>query len=161
LQVGASLYDGLNPQATGASDMRVVDRFRQEERLAASSLEYRLDRRLRQEAILWAREHPDKVLRLALGKLGRMWNLWPNEAAFSAWPIRLGVLFTYVPLLILAIIGAARTIGQGWPYWLCWLPAVYLTLLHVVFVSSVRYREPAMLALIPLAAVVIVRLWDR
>jgi hypothetical protein len=35
---------------------------------------------------------------------------------------------------------------------LCCLPAVYLTLLHVVFVSSLRYRDPAMLALLALAA---------
>ena len=41
--------------------------------------------------------------------------------------------------------------GAGRMY-LCWLPAVYLTLLHVVFVSSLRYREPAMLALLALAA---------
>jgi hypothetical protein len=37
---------------------------------------------------------------------------------------------------------------------MCWLPAVYLTLIHLVFVSSVRYREPAMLGVIVLAAVV-------
>ena len=38
---------------------------------------------------------------------------------------------------------------------LCWLPAVYLTLLHVVFVSSIRYRDPAMLAWLALAGGVI------
>ena len=61
------------------------------------------------------------------------------------------MLFTYTPLLLFAIIGAWRTVGRGWPYILCWFPAVYLTLLHMVFVSSIRYREPAMLALLALA----------
>ena len=42
---------------------------------------------------------------------------------------------------------AARTIRR--PYVLCWLPAVYLTLLHDIC-CSIRYREPAMLALIVL-----------
>jgi hypothetical protein len=45
-----------------------------------------------------------------------------------------------------------RTFRRGWPYILCWLPAVYFTLLHTVFVSSIRYREPAMLAMLALAA---------
>ena len=112
----------------------------------------RLDRRLRAEALAWAAANPGRALQLAGVKFLRMWNIWPNEPRFSSWPIRLAVLFTYTPLLIFAIIGAWRTLGRGWPYILCWLPAVYFTLLHMVFVSSIRYREPAMLALLALAA---------
>jgi hypothetical protein len=164
--VGASLYDGLNPQATGASDMRFVDRFRTEEQRNPSaaggvSLECRLDRRLRQEAIAWAASHPGQVLRLSLGKLARMWNVWPNDRTFFSWRVRWGVLFTFVPLAILAIIGTARTLRRGWSCWLCWLPAVYLTLLHMVFVSSIRYREPAMLPLCVVAAIAIVAFGDK
>jgi hypothetical protein len=169
LQVGASLYDGLNPNATGGSNMEdFVQRFvaSQRSRDAATgqagnrtdagatvAFEWRLDRLLRDEALRWAWAHPAGVLRLAGIKLLRMWNVWPNEPRLSAsWTVRLAVLFTYTPLLIFAIIGAWRTVGRGWPYTLCWLPAVYLTMLHVVFVSSIRYREPAMLALLALAA---------
>jgi hypothetical protein len=96
--------------------------------------------------------NPGRALQLAGVKFLRMWNLWPNEPRLRSWPVRLAVFFTYTPLLILAIICAWRTLGRGWPYLLCWLPAVYLTLLHVVFVSSIRYREPAMLALLALVA---------
>jgi 4-amino-4-deoxy-L-arabinose transferase-like glycosyltransferase len=166
LQVGASLYDGLNPQATGASDMRFVDAFRAELQRepvdpGAASLEFRLDQRLRREAIAWAQNHPADVLRLSLVKLGRMWNLWPNDQEFSSWTIRLAAVFTYVPLLVFAIMGTVRTLRRGWPCWLCWLPAVYLTLLHMVFVGSVRYREPAMLPWAAVAAVAFVALWDK
>jgi hypothetical protein len=38
------------------------------------------------------------------------------------------------------------------PYVLAWLPAVYFSLLNLVFLGSIRYREPAMLALVVLAA---------
>jgi hypothetical protein len=86
-----------------------------------------------------------------------MWNVWPNESQFRGWGVRLAVLVTYVPLLALGAIGVWRYRGMGFPVALCWLPAVYLTLLHVVFVSSMRYREPAMLPLAALAAAVLAR----
>jgi hypothetical protein len=161
LQTGASLYDGLSPEATGASNMDFVKRYQQEQREASTGdagkspeqAERELDRRMRDDALAWARANPGRALHLAGVKLLRLWNVWPNEPALTGrWFVCWGVFFTYTPLLILAIIGAWRTIGRGWPYILCWLPAVYLTMLHVVFVSSIRYREPAMLALLALAA---------
>ncbi len=159
LQVGASLYDGLNPRATGASNMAFVPQFVRQQRRALPpdarqgiDFEVLLDRRFRAEALAWARANPGRVVRLAGTKLLRMWNIWPNEPSLSSWPIRLAVVCTYVPVLVLGLIGAARTIRRGWPYILCWLPVVYFTALHMVFVSSIRYRQPAMLGLMVLAA---------
>ncbi len=160
LQVGASLYDGWNPQATGASDMSYVPAFEEAERQAEAdgsvdtheSFEYRLDRRMRDAAVAWARQHPLDVLRLAAVKFVRIWNIWPNEPTFSRPVVRLAVVVTYLPLLILGMIGAYQAVARGWPYVLCFLPAVYLTVLHVVFIGSIRYREPAMLGMIVLAA---------
>jgi len=159
LQVGASLYDGWNPHATGASDLSFVQRFAREEGARPATgrgdldpFEYRLDRRMRNEAMAWAWENPGRVAKLAAVKFLRMWNVWPNEPGLSSWPIRLALVATYVPIMLLAAIGAARTIRRGWPYVLCWLPAGYLTALHVIFVGSIRYRVPAMLALVVLAA---------
>ena len=158
LQVGASLYDGLNPAARGASDMHFVKQFTDAARQrfdaredSPETFEYYLDQQFRAAAGAWARSDPGRVAQLAGIKLLRTWNVWPNEPTFSSWPVRLVVLVTYVPVLVLGLIGAAKTIHGGWPYVLCWLPAVYFTLLHVVFVSSIRYREPAMLGLIVLA----------
>ncbi len=161
LQVGESLYDGLNPQATGASDMRFVDRFRRElrEQDAAGiiadpekTFEQRLDQRMRDAALSWAAAHPGRVLKLAGVKFLRIWNFWPNEAAFSNWLFGLITLVGYAPLLIGGLYGAWRYAGRDWAYALCVLPAVYFTALHVVFVGSIRYRQPAMLALTVLAA---------
>ena len=163
LQVGASLYDGLNPRATGASNMNFVpDSVEQLRRRAAAGegplgveLEVEQDRCFRTAVWAFVRDNPATVAKLAAVKLVRTWNLWPNEPSFSAWPIRLAVLLSYVPVLVLGIIGAAGTIRRGWPYVLCWLPAVYFTLLHMIFVSSIRYRQPAMLGLIVLGAGVV------
>ncbi|HEY4312000.1 MAG TPA: glycosyltransferase family 39 protein [Pirellulales bacterium] len=159
LQVGASLYDGMNPTATGASDMAFVPEFVaqvEQEPADGETFEYRLDRRLREASLEWSETHPGRALQLAVVKFARLWNVWPNESEFRSWPMRLVVAATYVPLLLLAIAGAERFTPSGWPYAQCWLPAVYFTLIHMIFVSSLRYREPAMLPLAVLAAAVLV-----
>ena len=173
LQVGASLYDGLNPIATGDSDMRFVPGWTEylhaqsakHPEQSRESFEYRLDRQLFQAATAWAWRHPKDTIRLAGKKLWRFWRPWPSgefsvkdshETFHPSFWVRAAFIFTLVPIVILAIIGAWRTARRGWPYVLCWLPAVYLSLIHAVFVSSIRYREPTMLPLMVLAAAVIV-----
>jgi len=162
LVVGASLYDGLNPEADGSSNMEFMPSFAALERAEPSgapddNFEYRLDRRLGQAALNWAWAHPARVVELAGVKFWRIWNVWPNEPGLRSWPLRFVVVFTFVPLLVLSLAGAWRFSAAGWPYVLAWLPAVYFTLLHVVFVGSIRYREPALLAMLPLAAGVLAR----
>lgn len=160
LQMGASLYDGLSPEATGASDMRFVEDFVEQQRRsdAASvnpppgTFEERLDQRLKDAAIQWALDHPEGALRLAATKLFRMWSPLPHAREFQNWVFRIAIFATFTPLLIAAAYGVWRFAPCGWPYALCAVPALYLTLLHMVFVSSIRYREPAMLPLIVLAA---------
>ena len=95
---------------------------------------------------------------MAAIKFKRLWNIWPNEPSLRAWPIRLGVACSFVPVMLLAGWGVWRWRHRGPAIWLCALPALYFTLLHVIFVSSIRYRQPAMLALIVLAASVV---WGR
>jgi hypothetical protein len=163
LQLGASLYDGWNPDATGASDMRFVDEFVAEQKRADAeggngergSFEERLDARMRQEAIAWASAHPAQVARLAARKFLRMWSPLPNAAEMQSWLFRLAILGTFTPLFGCAMVSSLRFAPRGWPLALCWLPALYLTCLHMVFVSSIRYREPAMLPLIAVATGVV------
>ncbi|MEM8733307.1 MAG: hypothetical protein AAGG44_03745, partial [Planctomycetota bacterium] len=40
-----------------------------------------------------------------------------------------------------------------WQLRICWLPCLYFTLLHMVFVGSVRYREPAIVVLCVVAGI--------
>ena len=69
LQMGASLYDGLNPTATGASDMRFVAAFHQAQQQAdataptklVGTFSQRLDDRMRAAALDWARTHPGQI----------------------------------------------------------------------------------------------------
>ncbi len=163
LQVGASLYDGLNPTATGASDMRFVAEFeKQQHEIDATHppdvkqlFEDRLDELMKQASIDWAQAHPQRVLQLAGVKFLRIWSPLPNAAEFSSNKLRLVLMISYVPAMILAAIGCYRCRAVGWPLALLLLPAVYFTLLHMIFVSSIRYRQPAMIPLLVLAAVAV------
>jgi 4-amino-4-deoxy-L-arabinose transferase-like glycosyltransferase len=160
LQVGASLYDGLNPQATGASDMRFVPRFVEQERrqgIAEKAFEVRLDNRMFDAAWQWAVEHPGRVVQLAAIKFFRLWNLWPNDVQHGGGLTRLITAATFLPAVVLALAGIWFTRRERWPAALCWLPAVYLTLLHLIFVSSIRYREPPMFGLLVFTAVALAR----
>ena len=85
-----------------------------------------------------------------------MWSLVPNASEFQSRWLRLILAATYTPVIVLALVGVWRFARRDWPYLLCILPAVYFTCLHVVFVSSIRYRQPAMLPLIVLAAAVLI-----
>lgn len=185
LQVGASLYDGLNEQAHGGGDMDFVEpitrEFRQREaerrgqgsEIGAqgnpprssedpvenernASFELRLDREFRSRAISWALDNPTRTAKLAVVKFTRTWNIWPNEPSFRSLGLRLVVLISYLPVTLLALVGAWRYSRRGWPYLLCLAPAAYFSLLHMIFVGSIRYRQPAMLALVVLAAAVVV-----
>jgi hypothetical protein len=173
LQVGASLYDGLHPGATGASEMSFVPQFGAEQARADAAaraagqepiglFEDRLDRRMQAAAVQWAQRNPRRVLQLALTKFLRMWSPVPNAGEFRSSALRLVLAATYVPVLLLGLTGLWRFGRRGWPYVLCFLPAVYFTLLHVIFVSSIRYRQPAMLLIIVLAAGVLAQwIWPN
>ena len=168
LQVGVSLADGLNSRADGSSNLAPVGELEARERrrllgeqLGPGEIEYRLDQYLRRTALDWAAANPRAALRLAAIKVSRMWNIWPNEPMFRSLPLRLTVMASYVPILVLGLLGAWQFRFLGFPVVLAWLPAVYFTLVHAVFVGSIRYREPAMLALMVLAAAELVRLSQK
>jgi 4-amino-4-deoxy-L-arabinose transferase-like glycosyltransferase len=171
LQVGASLYDGLRPGADGASNMSFMQEFyRQqtlEDALAQSkpidTYEYRLNTRLREASLRWSRENPSEVLRLAGSKFIRMWNVFPNSDAVGSGVTRLATSLGYLGIMLLTFLAVISMIrkksrpieGTKQASWrivaLCSSPAVYFTALHMVFVSSIRYRQPAVLILSVLA----------
>lgn len=166
LQVGASLYDGLNPQASGASDMRFVPDFvaaqQREDRETLERgvplvglFEDRLDQRLARAAWTWAWANPKRVVELAGIKLLRMWSLTPHAQELQGWWPRLILGLAYPPVLLVALAAGCEALRHERIRLLLWAPAVYLTLLHMVFVSSLRYRMPAMVPLMVLAAVML------
>ncbi|MCY2968685.1 MAG: glycosyltransferase family 39 protein [Planctomycetota bacterium] len=154
LWAGPSLYDGLNPHATGESDMRFIE----EDGIYQRMSEYDADRHYRQAAIEFSRENPRRVMELGLVKLGRFWNPLPNADQFASLPIRLALAAWSGPLFVLSAIGLwiHRRDLRLWV--LAVGPVVFFAAVHAVFIGSVRYRLPAEYALVPLAAYALRRL---
>lgn len=167
LQVGPSLYDGLHAGASGASDegmdfMRdILTRQLEHDALhpdqLESTLEWRVNQRAMREATEWAGSHPGQVIALAVQKFLRTWSLWPGGGEMSSGVIRLAITASCFTVTLLALgftlLQAIRLKGirRSW-VGILWLPCLYFTALHMVFVGSVRYREPAIFVLIVLAA---------
>lgn len=168
LQVGPSLLDGLHAGASGASDedmafmqTMLADQLLEDQQQTGplvSTLEYRLNARAQAAAIAWAKQHPTEVIKLAGRKFLRIWTLWPDGGEINSLITRLAITLSSFSILLLAVWASWWQIRRiSWFYVILWLPTLYFTLLHMVFVGSVRYREPAILVLIPLAACAVAR----
>ena len=154
LWVGASLYDGIGPQATGASDMAFVD-----EPDVRSLGEVEQDQVFRARSIAFARANPGRVLGLALVKLGRFWSPWPNADTLKAPGVAAASALVTLPVLLLIALGAWQARRDLRALTLLLGPLLYFCGLHLVFVSSIRYRIPGEVPALGLAGLGLTRAW--
>lgn len=173
LQVGPSLYDSFHPGASGGSDegmnfMRRIESEQTEADQRSSQLgegksqalegtldgtfEWRINRRAQQQAIDWCLENPLETPRLAFAKLKKTWSVWPDGGDVGSPLIRAAVSLSMLTVMLLAFFGSWKLFRtQTLMLAICWSPCLYFTLLHMVFVGSVRYREPAVIVLLAVA----------
>ena len=150
LWAGPSLYDGLNPLATGDSNMT----FMETDRLSETGMtEYRIDRHYRQKAWQFVVENPSRTVQLAWIKLLRFWKPWPNAEQFQNIGYCIVVAMFFIPMVMFSMLGFWTFRGQSWAWLLTAGPIVYFSLIHMVFVGSLRYRLPAEYPLCVLSAV--------
>lgn len=151
LQTGTSLYDGLNPNATGESDMRFAPVMKEEflaewnsQKLPPRDFEFAFNEKMKNESLNWAKQNPEKCLQLAFVKFARIWSPLPNASELGNRFMRWGIAIYFLPLLVLSIWGGVRFRNQPYAIWVCLLPTIYFTLIHMIFVGSIRYRQPPM-----------------
>jgi len=145
---GVTLYDALGPQATGASDQSFLETMPGLE----SMTEPQRDRYLYRKALETVRRDPLRVVRLAWVKFGRTWNPLPNAPGYRGAPTAWVLAAYTVGLLALAAAGLGIWRREPVALGMILLPIVYFTLLHSVFIGSVRYRVPLMPFVAMLAA---------
>lgn len=173
LQVGASLYDGLHPGASGASDegmafsipfeheLRAEDEKKtsasthqlDQSKMTEDTFEWRLNQRLLNAAITWAVENRSDTFRLAMVKFAKMWNPWPTAKELGGAWIRIAESVVYIVIVGWAAFALWSAGSLRHKMMLYASPAIYFAALHMVFVGSVRYRQPAILALCVVAGI--------
>jgi hypothetical protein len=149
LNVGESLYDGWNPQADGGSNMAFIDEAKKAAPHSDAPWQRREmeeDRRWRDQSLRWAADHPGRVLELAVIKAARYWSPRPNAGEFRNPTVDIGCTQYTAVAYLFAVVGLVALIRAGrWQIaTLCVTPLLYFCAMHMVFVSSVRYRVPVM-----------------
>ncbi len=169
---GLTLYDAQGPQADGSSDQSFLQDPAIQARLADLG-EVERDQLLQRLALQQMRRDPIRVVSLAFTKFTRTWNPWPNVPAHrNTLAGHAGAAYTIIVVLT-ALLGLLRTTvpprsggapqqstprckdSSGVPlllssasvrrlHALIWLAVLYFTLLHMIYIGSVRYRVPLM-----------------
>jgi 4-amino-4-deoxy-L-arabinose transferase-like glycosyltransferase len=115
------------------------------------------------QRMAWAemRAHPGRVAELMPVKVGRTWSPWMNAAEIKSVWVQAGMVAWQVPLFGLALAGIFLGRLGRWEKGLLLVPVVYFTVVHSVFLGSVRYRVPLMPVVCVFAAVGVVRMVER
>jgi 4-amino-4-deoxy-L-arabinose transferase-like glycosyltransferase len=159
LASGFLLYAGNNPMNQSGGGIVGVDwddRYRQVSDRVAQ------DRAYRDEAVAYIKQNPRRTLELAWLKFLRFWRIWPYTPQFTASFYIILSLVSYLPVLALALI---YLVIWGRAHVVRILPilafAGCLTAIHMLLVSSIRYRLPIEPFMIMFASFAFVRLLER
>ena len=146
---GISLYESVYSGATGGprqSDLVIPPSI---QRLNESQRDLAWTHR----AFTDMARHPTRVIRLAFVKIARTWSPWLHARGYTNMWLNAALTLWYSPLFILAIIGICRYPVRSPLFGVLLVPIVYFTLMHAVFLGSVRYRVPVMPLVVVFAAI--------
>jgi hypothetical protein len=120
------------------------------------------DRAYRGDAEAYIKQHPGRTFELAWIKFQRFWRLWPYTTQFTA-PLYIVIsLASFLPILLGSL---AYLAIWGRAHFLRILPilafAGSLTAIHMLLVSSIRYRFPIEPFMIVFASFAFIRLLER
>jgi 4-amino-4-deoxy-L-arabinose transferase-like glycosyltransferase len=154
---GISLYEAVYPEADGGPRQHAIPL---PPAMAPLDEAQRNDEWSR---LAWKhiREDPARILRLAPIKFARTWSPWFNAAEMQSPLLWWGMVLWSIPLFGLALLGIF-VMPLSWRHkGILLVPIVYFSLLHSVFLGSVRYRVPLMPIVCIFAAGGIARLANR
>lgn len=144
---GPSLYDGLNPDADGSSDMAFFDRENVMHRMS----EFEMNAHYQHKALQFVRENTLRAVQLAVSKIARFLQVVPNTAS-EGWEIWVACVVSAIVFCVLILSGLRSRLLDSTGLVVVLGPFLLFALVHMVFVGSLRYRLPTEFPLSVLAA---------
>ena len=135
---GPSMYDGLNPNADGASNMQFFD----DGNVMATMSEFEMNEHYKRKAIDFAMTNPGRAVMLALNKAARCLSPVPNFASSSGWVVWAVCVVLWLALFGGVYLGIMKHPRDSAVLLVTVGPLLLFLLVHMVFVGSVRYRLP-------------------
>lgn len=145
---GPSLYDGLNPEADGTSNMQ----FFEDDRVMASMSEFEMNGHYRDRAIDFVKQNPAKTLELAGRKALLFLSPVPNFVRQRSTTASIICIAFWVIVVFGCVLAVFRSSLSLQTAGLLIGPFLLFLLVHMVFVGSVRYRFPVEFPLSVVAA---------
>ena len=158
---GAVFYSGNNPLNTSGGgiegidyDFKSVDGFHDKISSAERS------QLLRDAAIKYIRQEPKRFFEMALVKFFRFWRLTPYTPKVKQSSLALITTVSLIPIIFFAFVTliTRREMFKHFTPILGFV--VYLTMIHMITLASIRYRYPLEPLLIVIAAPAITIAWN-
>lgn len=141
LAFGTVLYAGNNPMNTSGGGNIGEDYDLSAFEAIKDPITY--DRALRDAAVKYIAENPVHFVKMAAVKFWRMWRLWPYHESYSNWAYLLGIVASFAPVCLFALI---YLIGWGRFELLRISPLLlfiaYYTGIHMLLFGTIRFRLP-------------------
>ncbi len=143
---GVVLYSGNNPlNVTGGGVGRKHSNLQDMDISQFSSIVNPIVRNkaMKEAAVEHIVKNPDRFVKMAGVKFLRFWRLWPHTTLYQQWYTIAASLLSYGVVLLFSI---GFVIRSGREYFRRLLPIcalfLYMTLIHMVTIGSIRYRFP-------------------
>lgn len=119
------------------------------------------NRAFKEEAISFIKNNPERFVELAWLKLKRFYNFIPNAQVYKQGYYKWVSLFSYGVVFVLSLILIIFNIKYFKKLSAIYILFLYYTILHVVFIASIRYRLPIEPFMIILASALVSKVLIR